>query len=394
MGYSLRELKREVKQDIRTSRPNPILVSLIWLLVSFVVTWVLHGVRTRGVSDPLAILEQVRFFVGQFDDGIIGGQKLAEELLKMSGRFFTFIGECFLYGLIIAAARWTFRYGYQGYCLHLVRGKKPGFLRLLSAFPKLGWVLLSGFLVEVFVVVYALLVLLVGALVTAALLFFAAESSWCTAAIVGVWVMLAGWMVSILLSYSMTNYILLDEKVDGLDAIGLSKSMMRGRKRHLLVLLVSFAGWLLAAALIAGAVGWICSAVAPGSVIPGRDVDSVVARLHGGITVPDMLIRLFTLPLLGWLSPFLVGAQAKFYDWMKRTDIRNGVWESSRAEQVAEPRRKRKKAPNAAPAAVKKTPENLPEAPAEPVDECPEEELPVLSEEVPPEVPASPDTEL
>lgn len=381
MGYSLGQLKREVREDLRAARPSPVLVSLIWLVVSFVVIWVLHRVRTDSISDPFAILEQIRFFVGQFDDGVIGGQRLVEKLLGMSGQFVTFFGECFLYGVIIAAARWTFRYGYQGYCLHLMRGRQPGVLRLLCAFPKWGWVLISGFLMEVFVVMYALLILLVGALATAALLFFAADSAWCTALIVGVWVLMAAWMVSILLSYSMTNYILLDEKVDGLDAIGLSKSMMRGRKCHLLVLLASFAGWLLIAALIAGVVSWICSSVSPGSVIPGMDVDAIVGRLHGGIALPDVLVRLFTLPLMVWLCPYLVGAQAKFYDWMKRTDIRNGVWESSRAEQMEEPRQKMKKRRTPPAAVPEKTTEKAAEglreeAPAESPNEEPSPEPP------------------
>lgn len=385
MGYSLAHLKREVKDDLRNTRPSAILVTLAYLAASLIFTSVVKHLQVAAIPDPVRILEQVQGLTTQLDEGVIGGQRMFEELLGMRELFGAFVGKSLLYGLIGAAVGWILNYGYQGYCLYVIRGKQPGFLRLLCAFPKLGWVLLSGFLIELFIVLWSVLLAILGCFGTAALMLFGQDGRWGTVLIVVLWVLLGVWMVSILLSYSMANYILMDEKVDALEAISCSKAMLRGRKWHLLILYLSFILWILAAGLIGSLVGGIGSTIA---AITSGDVTAIVGSMAGGVTFSDVLTRVCTWPVLVFCLPYLLSAQAKFYDWMKRTDIRNGVWESTRAEQADTPRQER---------ARDKRP-SLPvrEKPAEevPVGEAPAEDTPVREpsavEEAAPEAPAVP----
>lgn len=377
MGYSLAHLKREVKNDLRNTRPSALLVTLVYLAASLIFTSVVKLLQVAAIPDPIPMMEQVSGLTAQLEKGLIGGQRMFEELFGMRELFGAFIGKSLLYGLIAAAVGWILNYGFQGYCLYVVRGKQPGFLRLLCAFPKLGWVLLSGFLIELFIVLWSILLVFLGVFGTAALMLFMPEGSWGVTLTVVLWVLLGVWMVSILLSYSMANYILMDEKVDALEAISCSKAMLRGRKWHLLILYLSFILWILAAGLIGSLVSGVGSVAA---MIASRDVTAIVGSMSGGITFSDILSQICTWPVLVLGLPCLVGAQAKFYDWMKRTDIRNGVWESTRAEQVDIPRQRKQR--NDHPTAPER------EAPVQqaPVQEvsAPEEPVSVAATEAPP----------
>lgn len=375
MGYSLAHLKREVKNDLRNTRPSAILVTLAYLAASLIFTSVVEHLQVAAIPDPVRILEQLQGLTTQLDEGMIGGQRMLEELFGMRELFGAFIGKSLLYGLIAAAIGWILNYGYQGYCLYVIRGKRPGFLRLLCAFPKLGWVLLSGFLIELFIVLWSILLVILGCFGTAVLMLFVQDGSWGITLIIVLWVLLGVWMVSILLSYSTANYILMDEKVDALEAISCSKAMLRGRKWHLLILYLSFILWILAAGLIGSLVGGIGSMM---DMISSGDVTAIVGSMAGGVTFSDVLTRVCTWPVLVFCLPCLVGAQAKFYDWMKRTDIRNGVWESTRAEQEDAPRQRKLRN----------------KLPSVPVRETPAEEVPVREtpacEESAPEESAAP----
>ncbi len=380
MEYSLRELKAEVKRDLRVAKPMPALVTLIYLAVSFAVTALTATGRAKALPDPLALVEQIRFYVGQMEDGIIGGQKMAEELFALRGEVFSLLWAFLLAALVVGLVRWTFRFAYRWYMLQVVRRRPITGRAALPLLRKWVWALLAGFLMEVFLLLWCVFFAFVGVAGSAALMIFLGESPWCKRLIVLLWAALAVWLVSVLLSYAGTNYILLDERVDGLDAIGLSKSMMRGRKRYLLVLIGSYGGWLAAGAAVAALVGWLCSAIGLGDILPELAPEPILARLGGGVTFADVLVRLFTLPVMAWLTPQLVGAQAKFFDWMKRTDIRNGVWESSRAEQVEAPRSHREQSGKQTHGSLKARVEGFFRSPAKP---APKRAAPPVKAEAP-----------
>ena len=342
MNYSLSTLKQTVRQLLRKSRPDPRLVTLAVLAAVFVLTWVVDLFHGRAVPEPDALFLQAGELFARTDAGEMGFQRMVEELLAMSGQFLALVKNTFLFGLLSSSVVWTLSYSYSGYCLALVRGKKPGFSMLLCAFPKWGWVLLKGFLIELFLVMWAVFIGFTGTVLSAALLFFGPDGKLRTVLLVLVWVLMAAWLVSILLSYSMSDFVLRDDKMDALEAISRSKAMMRGRKRHLLLLLLSLAGWI---CLCAGLIGGVAA---------------LVRAVSGNASAAFLAARLTAIPVLALILPYPAGCLAKFYDVMRHTDIAYGDWEG----RVAPPKKSaaRRPAPAETPQAQKTTPVEAPQA--------------------------------
>ena len=134
----------------------------------------------------------------------------------------------------------------------------------------------------------------------------------------------------------MANYILLDERVDALEAISRSKAMMRGRKWHLFVLELSFIGWYLLVYLIVMVVLATGVAVAGGTVIaiPVGGSATGFTAVVVPIIVAGLVAFLCAVPLLIWLQPYFTGAHAKFYDWSRQADQNSGVWEGRYDDHV------------------------------------------------------------
>ena len=316
MSYSLNTLKQTVRRVLPSARPDARLVTLACLGAGFVLTCVVRAIHGASAQVPAELIDRVKELYRLMDTGKIGFQRMVEEMLPLAKPFGGVLWDCFLFGLIASAVRWTLAYGFDGYCLDLVRGKRPGFMALLYAFPKWGWVLLKGFLTDLFLFGWAVLFGFIGVLGTAALLFFGPDGKLEIFLIALLWVLLAAWLVSIALSYSMSSFILLDDKVDAWEAISRSERMMSGRKRHLFVLWVSFAGWLAP----------VCALV----LLVGRlfgGVPSLAELLAGGLSVRQVVTWVVTLPVLAFLCPYLNSARAKFYDMMRHTDIAYGDWE-------------------------------------------------------------------
>ena len=344
MSYSLNTLKQTVKRILRSARPDARLVTLACLGAAFVLTCVVKVIHGLSVQNPAELFDRVKELWQLMDTGKIGFQRMVEELLTLVKPFGRLLWDAFVFGLMSSAVKWTVAYGYDGYCLDLVRGKRPGFVALLHAFPKWGWVLLKGFLIDLFLIAWCALLCLVGAMGTAALLFFGPGGKLGVLLIALLWVLLAVWLVSIALGYSMSSFILLEDKVDALEAISRSKSMMRGRKHHLFVLLASFVGWLAP----------VCALVLLVHALFDGNVQAADV-LSGGVSRSWVITWVVTLPVLLWLCPYLNSTRAKFYDMMRHTDIAYGDWEGhitpvKRARPVAA-------APRAEEAPVQSTPE-------------------------------------
>lgn len=315
MKFDRAALKQEVRQDLRDTRPKATTVALTYLLVSCGINLLMDLIRLPMTNILQSAWEELQWMALRLSGGAMTERELLAALESME--LFDVLGSIvtlgLLFGLFSAAVNWTLTFAFEGYCLRMVRGKNPGFRCLLCPFPKWGWVLLTGFLTMLFTALWAILLCVLGTIASAVLLvLFLSDTSLGITLVIVVWMAVVAAMISISLRYAMADYILLDEPVDALEAISRSKAMMRGRKFHLFVLMLSFIGWLLLAALV----GAIVTAVG------GAISDSAAAGV-----VTGALAQLLTLPLTMWLQPYVVGSTAKFYDWMKHTDIAQGVWE-------------------------------------------------------------------
>lgn len=310
MAYDRIALKQEVRQNLRNTSPSARVVTLVYLLVFFALSVLVEvgraplEVMTEGLAGDLQWLFSM-VQSGSVNEGNILGILLDMELGETIRHLVVFGG---LFSLIAAVVEWILSFGYEGYCLSVIRRKNPGYTRLLCAFPKLGWVLLTAFLVKLFTALWAILIFTLAAIATVGLLLLM-PGSWGVTLTIVVWLGAVAWMVSVSLRYVMADFILLDEKVDALEAISRSKAMMRGRKGHFFVLELSFIGWLLLAGLIGSVGAWL---------------GLLLGRSSFAATVGSEFVLLF---YMVWFQPYLMGSIAKFYNWMKHTDIENGVWE-------------------------------------------------------------------
>ena len=333
MNYDRAALKCEVKEDMRLIRPRPLLATLIFLLVSAALTGLIQWLQSWMTAGGIQELMDLMGLVEMAEYGLISDEELVQAVVELFGSVGSVAGISMLFALLSSLITWTLSFGYQGYCLDMVRRKDPSYGRLACALPQLGWVLLTGFLVTVFTFLWTLLMTL-GAVVVIFLATLLFGNSFLTSLIAfAALLALAAGVVAISLRYSMANYILLDERVDALEAISRSKAMMRGRKWHLFVLELSFIGWYLLVYLIVVVVVWIGMTVLGGIWFSGLGM-AIPTGAFAGMIVVVLVAFLCAVPLLIWLQPYFTGAHAKFYDWSRQADQNSGVWEGRYDDHV------------------------------------------------------------
>ena len=334
MNYDRAALKYEVKEDMRLIRPRPLLATLIFLLVSAALTGLIQWLQSWMTAGGIQELMDLMGLVEMAEYGLISDEELVQAVVELFGSVGSVAGISMLFALLSSLITWTLSFGYQGYCLDMVRRKDPSYGRLACALPQLGWVLLTGFLVTVFTFLWTLLMTL-GAVVVIFLATLLFGNSFLTSLIAfAALLALAAGVVAISLRYSMANYILLDERVDALEAISRSKAMMRGRKWHLFVLELSFIGWYLLVYLIVVVVVWIGMTVLGGIWFSGLGM-AIPTGAFAGMIVVVLVAFLCAVPLLIWLQPYFTGAHAKFYDWSRQADQNSGVWEGRYDDHVS-----------------------------------------------------------
>ena len=333
MNYDRAALKCEVKEDMRLIRPRPLLATLIFLLVSAALTGLIQWLQSWMTAGGIQELMDLMGLVEMAEYGLISDEELVQAVVELFGSVGSVAGISMLFALLSSLITWTLSFGYQGYCLDMVRRKDPSYGRLACALPQLGWVLLTGFLVTVFTFLWTLLMTL-GAVVVIFLATLLFGNSFLTSLIAfAALLALAAGVIAISLRYSMANYILLDERVDALEAISRSKAMMRGRKWHLFVLELSFIGWYLLVYLIVVVVVWIGMTVLGGIWFSGLGM-AIPTGAFAGMIVVVLAAFLCVVPLLIWLQPYFTGAHAKFYDWSRQADQNSGVWEGRYDDHV------------------------------------------------------------
>ena len=333
MNYDRAALKYEVKEDMRLIRPRPLLATLIFLLVSAALTGLIQWLQSWMTAGGIQELMDLMGLVEMAEYGLISDEELVQAVVELFGSVGSVAGISMLFALLSSLITWTLSFGYQGYCLDMVRRKDPSYGRLACALPQLGWVLLTGFLVTVFTCLWTLLMTL-GAVVVIFLATLLFGNSFLTSLIAfAALLALAAGVIAISLRYSMANYILLDERVDALEAISRSKAMMRGRKWHLFVLELSFIGWYLLVYLIVVVVVWIGMTVLGGIWFSGLGM-AIPTGAFAGMIVVVLAAFLCAVPLLIWLQPYFTGAHAKFYDWSRQADQNSGVWEGRYDDHV------------------------------------------------------------
>lgn len=256
MGFNRPEAKYRARLAMRGAYPHPMLVTLVYILLTGVLTYAIMYFVTNPFS--LAYLYLV--------DG--------ENIQDIYRNLFTvrLVGVYLLMELLITLYQWVMMFGYTAYALRLARRTGPGYRTLLEGFAHLGKALLVSFLTGLFTTLWGLaatlpgvVVIIIGSLADSYGLVF-----------LGVLLVLCGAVVELIVSYRyrLATYFLLDNPDMGaLASITASKQAMRGHKGELFVMDLSFLGW------------WVLSA--------------------------------FTLGILSlWVSPYCWASEANFYHWV------------------------------------------------------------------------------
>lgn len=324
-NYDRAQLKREVREAIRGTRPRPMWITLLYTLIVAAGSWVLSLVVQTLTGTSRLTSQMATTLASLLEMGYVPEDALSELLLSFGSQLGTLIAVMLVSSLLLSilSALWSglMGVGYKNYCRHMTRLEKPTVGTLFSGFPLIGKVVLTRFLVWVFTALWMLLFGLCFAVVAvlAALLMQASEA-------LGVILMLLGYIAFVVMSvrvnlrYAMADYALLDEGVYGLDALTASKTMMKGNKGRLFVLYLSFFGWYLLIAAIALAAGIICSLLVAGgafAIIGGQGSYGALAGLVGGAAVIAVAALVGIWLLSSWLQPYTTGSEAKFYDLLK-----------------------------------------------------------------------------
>ena len=319
--YNRARLKLTAKLAMKSQRPHPMLITLLYSILvgigSQIVSWALG---TASGSSSLTTIYTQAILEGEDPASAIeyallsfGPQRLALAL---------FIGS-FVAGIITMLWAGLMRVGYSSFCLGMVRGQQPQTGALFSAFPRWAGVLLTQFLAGLFRALWALLLAvgLVVVLLVAALLAESLPAVTVILFIAGYIAFLVG-LVWVLLRYALVDFVIADQGITGMDAIRESKRLMQGNTGKLFVLNLSFFGWyLLAYAIFMVFITIGMIVFGAGLAISGGDSVGLIAGsilgMFGIIILGVIAISVFSL----WLTPYITGSEALFYDWARGVDI-------------------------------------------------------------------------
>lgn len=276
MGIDRKTLKRQAREAMGLPRPGFRTVTLVYILM------------TSGVSILFSLIP------------LPAGSDYAPGSATIFLSLFLF-----LYSAVVD-------FGYLLWALWANRRLNPGPGALLQGFSVAGRVILMRLLILLRLFAASFLVSLVF---SPALLL---------PALVPLFVLaVAAVYISVSLRYALAPYLLADRPDDGPNAaIRRSAELMRGWKRELFKLELSFLGWvLLRWLLIAAAIGgalWYSGLYEAVHTLAPMDL-AVWLYLVANSLMAFSLSALLTLPLELWLTPYQAVTRAGFYDLRLRT---------------------------------------------------------------------------
>ena len=279
MGYNRPEAKALAKQAMRTTYPHPMLVTLVYLLLTSVLTSLVSSL----VTDPFTT------FYYYVWDGVYGVEDLIRVLLTPRN-----VASFLVIQLLITVYQWIMSFGYTSYVLRMARNEQPNYWNLLDGFRTIGRAFLVYLLIYIFTTLWSLLflvpafiVMLVSALGGPMLMFLA------------LLLVIAAAILSVIVTYRyrLAVYFLLDNpEMGALAAITESKRAMMGWKGELCIQDLSFLGW------------WLLLSLAS---LLAFSLGSIFGLGVGGL-LSFLTVKIASL----WFSPYIWGTEANFYDWV------------------------------------------------------------------------------
>ena len=202
MYFSRLELKKQAVELIKHSKPKAVFVTLIYLVLSFVLTE-LSG-KILGINMTMDKLQQ---YMTHVQNGNIDFALQLLETMSPSAMGYAI-------NLVLQLVLTVVFAGYTIYLLNLTRNNEPCVGNLLDGFGLVGKVILLSVLKTIFVFLWSLLLFVPG--------------------------------IIAMYRYKMALYILLDNpQMSVMQCLKESSKLMKGHKMEFFVLELSFIGWIL-----------------------------------------------------------------------------------------------------------------------------------------------------
>lgn len=269
MGFNRMEAKVAAKTSMRLTRPSVMLVTLVYLLLTTILTLVLLNLLYNPMTDFIIHVEYRNY-------------RVEETMAYILQTHFAGVVIFSLLYLLLRLYTSVMDVGYTSYGLRMARGEQPGFINLFDGFAKLGRVLWMNILVWMFTTLWSILAVLPASFVVFGMLYLDWNVN--TFSTVYTLLVMAGVavIIAITLRYRLAAYFLIDDpSCTALESIRRSKEAMRGWKMELFTLDISFIGWYYLSVFTMGA-------------------------------------------LLIWLLPYRQAAEANFYDCVTATPPSTG----------------------------------------------------------------------
>lgn len=290
MYFDRLALKAEARQAMRSTRPRPMLVTLLYLLL----TTGLSTLASIIITDPIVLFTQLT------EQGLNPGNAL---LVALSD-----IGPVGLFlHLMVALFGTVLSFGYSRWALNSSRGEKASVSDLVHGFSIVGKVLGLNILIAVYSLLWALFLLMAGQLILLVIIWIPLLN---IPAAFALFFCGVAFYLTRVLRYSMAFYCLLDDPaLSVFQALRHSVLLMQGQVKHFFFLQLSFIGWYLLSALV----GIVASAA------------YLSIPMGGGIVAG--IILLSSLPLDMWLRIYTTFTWCRFYDRLPHTQSHTSPFE-------------------------------------------------------------------
>jgi len=298
-------LKKEARRELAGARPNAMLMTLLYLLLT-------NGVSTvvgMFVDNPFLKMTEL------METGLEPGQALAVAL-SGTGTMALFLTILLtIYSLVV-------EFGYTGWTLKASRGVYGEYGDLIGGFAMAGQVLLLNLVLWAYAVLWYFAIFIPAAVILVLSMSFAQLLA--GPLLIGALVL---YFMKIL-RYSMAVLCLIDNPAGGImAAIRRSRDMMEGNCGTYFALIFSFFGWyllqLLVMVLAVGAMLAILGGRELLSATVAGDVGTMLSLIediqNNRLTV--LVVNLVALPLSLWLTPYMAITQVRYYDLLQTREL-------------------------------------------------------------------------
>ncbi|MFQ9918546.1 MAG: hypothetical protein ACLRWQ_21380 [Flavonifractor plautii] len=219
MGFNRPEAKRLAKAAMRNTNPNPMLVTLVFVLLTTGVSYLVGLVLTNPIYDAL-YTAYLYLLDGAYDPMFIFKSLLSPGMVAVY----------MLVSLLLNVYFWVMNFGYASYALRMARGEQPGYRRLFDGFAALGRAILVSLLTSIFLSLWGLLFMVPS---------YGGDDP-CRPAgehmglmMLAILLLIGGMVMMVIFSYRyrLATYFLLDHpEMGALESITQSKQAMKGWK--------------------------------------------------------------------------------------------------------------------------------------------------------------------